>query len=243
MCRISVGLNEALAPFPSMIGAGSGPLLLDNGARMRAVMSSWEISGTYLGSCNCPLICPCPVDGVPTGPNNECNAVYVFHVANGHFDDTDLSDVDFAFCSWFPSNLSAGGWKMGVVICDGVPEAQAAAVETILHGDAGGLFADLSAFYGEWLGIERVTITFSDGGTPSAAVRERANFSFEPLRGQDGGVTTIRNAMFGFTPEYRIGRATGRSDLFGLGFVGVYGETSDFTFSSEAAEDTVKARA
>lgn len=37
--------------------------------------------------------------------------------------------------------------------------------------------------------------------------------TFEPLPGPDGGVTTVKNAMFGFAPEFRIGRAPAHSDL------------------------------
>ena len=204
---------------------------------------SWEMSGKYVGNCNCQLICPCPVDGLPTGPNGECRGVNVFHIASGKLDDTDLSGIDFVFCNWFPSNLSAGGWKVGVVIDDSASEAQANALETILHGEAGGPFGDLAALYGNWLGVERAKVTFSDGDTPSASVAEHVNFTFEPLSGPDGGVTTIRNAMFGFAPEFLIGKASGHSDLFGLDFDGIYGETADFTFASEMAENAPKLRA
>jgi hypothetical protein len=36
------------------------------------------------------LICPCPVDNPPTGPNGECRGAAVFHIASGRLDDTDL---------------------------------------------------------------------------------------------------------------------------------------------------------
>ena len=203
---------------------------------------SWEISGTYVGSCTCSLICPCPVDGLPTGPNGECRGVNFFHIASGKMDDTDLAGVDFAFCNWFPSNLTAGGWKVGAVVDDGASEAQVGALGSILRGEAGGPFGDLAALYGEWLGLERASVTFSGGETPSGSVAGRVNVAFEPLPGPDGGVTTVKNAMFGFAPEFRIGKGPGHSDLFGLEFDGVYGETSDFTFASDMAEGAPKGR-
>lgn len=203
---------------------------------------SWEISGTYVANCSCALICPCPVDGVPTGPDGECRGVNVFHIAKGNLDSTDLSGVDFVFCNWFPTNLTAGGWKVGVVVDDGASDAQASALETILHGEAGGPFGDLAALYGEWLGLERASVTFSGGDTPSGSVAGRVSFTFEPLPGPGGGATTVKNAMYGFAPEFRIGRAPGHSDLFGLDFDGVYGETSDFTYASEMAEGAPKGR-
>jgi hypothetical protein len=203
---------------------------------------SWEMTGKYLVNCNCQLICPCPVDGPPTGPNGECRNVTVFQIASGNLDDTDLSGVAFAFASWLPSNLSAGNWKVGIVVDDGASDAQASALETILHGDAGGPFADFAALFGEWLGVERGGVTFSDGDSPSASVAGRADFKFEPLPGPAGGFTTAKNAMFGFAEEFRIGKGSGHSDLFGLGFDSVYGESSDFTYASEMAENAARGR-
>jgi hypothetical protein len=201
------------------------------------------MSGTYVGNCNCQLICPCPIDGVPTGRDGQCRGVNVFHIASGRLDSTDLSGVDFAFCNWFPSNLTAGGWKVGVVVDVGASDAQAKALESILHGEAGGPFEDFAALYGEWLGVERGSVTFSDGDNPSASVAGKASLTFEPLPGIGGsGVTTVKNAMFGFAPEFRIGKGSGHSDLFGLEFDGVYAETADFTFASEMAEDAPRGR-
>lgn len=204
---------------------------------------SWEMSGTYVANCNCQLICPCPVDSTPTGPNGECRGSAVFHIASGRLDDTDLSGVDFAFCNFFPSNLTSGNWKVGVVLDEGVSDGQAQAVERILRGDEGGPFADFAALYGEWLGVERGSISFSDGETPSASVAGHINLGFEPLPGPGGGATTVKNAMFGFAPEFRIGKGSGGSDLFGIDYQAVYGETADFTFASEMAEGGPKGRA
>lgn len=203
---------------------------------------SWEMSGKYVVSCNCALICPCAVDGPPTGPNGECRGVAVFHIASGKLDDTDLSEADFAFFFLLPSNLSAGDWKVGVIVDEGASEGQAAALESILHGDAGGPFADFAALYGDWLGVERASVGFSDGDTPSGSVAGRVSFTVEPLPGPDGGFATVKNTMFGFAPEFFIGKAPGHSDLFGLDFEGVYGETATFEFASEMAEGAPKGR-
>lgn len=203
---------------------------------------SWEMSGTYVGNCTCQLVCPCPVDGVPTGPGNECRGLNVFHIAKGNLDGTDLSGVDFAFVNWFPNHLSAGGWKVGAVVDDSASDAQANALETILRGQAGGPFADFAGLYGEWLGVERASVTFTGGERPSGSVSDKARFTFEPLPGPGGGVTTVKNAMYGFAPEFQIGKGPGHTALFGLDFDGVYGETSDFTFASEMAEGAPKGR-
>lgn len=112
----------------------------------------------------------------------------------------------------------------------------------ILHGDEGGPFADFAALYGEWLGVERRNINFSDGNTPTASVDGHINLAIEPLPGPGGGVTTVKNAMFGFAPEFLIGKGQGGSDLFGLDYRSVYAESADYAFASEMAEGGSKGR-
>ena len=106
---------------------------------------AWQMSGTYVANCNCQLICPCPVDAPPTGPDGQCRGVAVFHVREGGLDDTDLSGTTFAFCNLFPANLTAGNWKVGIVVDEAASEAQTAALERILHGEEGGPFEDSPA--------------------------------------------------------------------------------------------------
>lgn len=204
---------------------------------------AWKISGTYVANCSCNLICPCPVDGPPTGPNGECRGNLVFDIAEGGQDDTDLSGVTVALVNFFPSNLSSGGWKLGLVVDEGASDEQAVAAERIFKGEDGGPFADFAALTDEWLGMERASVTFSGGDTPSASVAG-AEFKFEPLEGPEGSgaQATVKNAQFGFAPEFRIGRAPGHMTAFNLEFDAVYGESADYEFASEMEEGTPAGR-
>ena len=202
---------------------------------------AWRMSGTYVANCNCQLLCPCPVDAPPTGPDGQCRGLAVFHVREGNLDGTDLSGTNFAFANLFPSNLTSGNWKFGIIVDESASDDQAQALERILHGEEGGPFADFAPLFGEWLGMERARVEFSDGETPSARVGD-ASISFEPLAGPAGGHTTVKNAMFGFAPEFRVGRAPGSSGWFGLDFEGVYGETAYYEFASEMPEDAPSGR-
>lgn len=73
---------------------------------------AWRISGTYVATCNCHLLCPCPTDNPPTSDDGECKGVGVFHIADGNLDETDLSDLNVCLVNLFPSNLTAGNWKL-----------------------------------------------------------------------------------------------------------------------------------
>ncbi|MGP9019630.1 DUF1326 domain-containing protein [Streptomyces sp. BR1] len=206
---------------------------------------SWTISGTYVAGCSCAVLCSCPYDGRPrdNAGGTECLGTAVFHVENGNLDDLDLSGVDFAFYNHFPSNLSSGNWKVGLVVDSSAADEQADALESILSGREGGPFGQLSQFYGEYLGMERAKVSLTDEGKPGLTVEGRTELSYEPLIGPDGSATKIKNAMFGFAPEFEVGRTTGRSDAFGLSYEASYGETADYVFTSEETEGAVQGRA
>jgi hypothetical protein len=204
---------------------------------------AWRISGTYLANCSCNLICPCPVDGPPTSDDGQCRGHLVFHIADGNLDDTDLSGTTIGLVNYFPSNLTAGNWKLGVVVDEGASDEQANALERIFKGDDGGPFAEFAALTDEWLGMERAPVTFSDGDRPSASIGD-SSCTFEPLEGPEGSnaQATVRNGAFGFAPEWRIGRAPGKMSNLGIEFEGIYGETADYEFASEQAEGAPKGR-
>ena len=198
---------------------------------------AWRISGTYVANCSCNLICPCPVDGPPTSDDGQCRGQLVFHIAEGRLDDIDLSGVNVGMVNLWPSNLTAGGWKLGIVVDEKASDEQANALERILKGDEGGPFADFAGLTDEWLGMERAPVSFSDGDRPSGSIGA-SSFTFEPLDGPPGSGThtSVSDAMFGFAQEYRIGRAPGKMSNHGIEFDAIYGETADYEFASEQAE-------
>jgi hypothetical protein len=151
--------------------------------------------------------------------------------------------VNVGLVNYFPSNLTSGGWKLGIVVDEGASDEQAAALERIFKGEDGGPFADFAALTEEWLGTERGSVTFSDGDKPSGSIAGHG-FTFEPLPGPEGSgaQATVRNAMFGFAPEFRIGRAPSHQSVLGVEFDAVYGETADYEFSSELAEGAPRGR-
>jgi len=206
---------------------------------------TWNMSGTYVAACSCELICPCPVDGKPTGPKGECHGSAVFHIASGQSDGVDLSGLDVGLYNLFPSNLTAGNWKMGVVLDDGASDEQAKEIEKIFSGQAGGPFGEFVPLVGEFLGVERAPITFKGGKKPSATIGKWSKYEIDPITGPDGGTVTVKDAPFGFAPEYTIGRATGESKkAFGsISFEPIYGEYAEFAYADVMAADVPHGRA
>jgi len=204
---------------------------------------AWRMSGTYVASCSCNLICPCPTDGPPTSPDGQCRGVAVFQIADGNLDDTEISGVNVALVNLFPANLTAGNWKLGIVVDESASDEQAAAIETIVKGDVGGPFEDFAALTDEWLGMERGSVGFSNGDRPTGSIKG-TDFTFEPLAGPEGSdtQTTVKNAAFGFAPEFRVGRTSGHMDVHSIEFDAIYGETADYEFASEMEEGAAKGR-
>ena len=52
----------------------------------------------------------------------------------------------------------------------------------------------------------------------------------------------MKNAAFGFAPEFRVGRSSGHTDVFGIEFDAVYAESADYEFASEMAEGAATGR-
>jgi hypothetical protein len=200
---------------------------------------AYRIAGDYMAACNCRLICPCPVDGPPTGDGDECRGVLVFAIREGSLDGTDLAGVNLALWNHFPSNLTSGNWTVGIVVDEGASDEQAQAAERIISGQEGGPFAEFTPLIGEYKGMERGAVGLS-GNTLSVANHGEA--TFEPFKGPDGSDTTVSNAMFGFAPTFKIGRAAGRirSDQE---VDARYGESAKFEFTSEMGESDIHARA
>jgi hypothetical protein len=204
---------------------------------------AWKISGSYFAACSCQQVCPCPTDGPPTGPDGQCHGNLVFDVEQGNLDDVDLGGTKIGLVNLFPSNLTAGNWTVGVVVNEDASDEQLEAIDKIMRGQEGGPFEEFAALYGNYVGTERGEITYSGGDTPSMSIRGNS-FTFGPIAGPEGSdtQTTMKNAPFGFAPEFRIGTATGSSDVFDIKFEGSYGETADFEFASEMEEGAAKGR-
>ncbi len=172
------------------------------------------------------------MDGTPTGPNDECHGAAAFSIAQGSLDDVDLSGVAFGLVNYFPSNISSGNWKMAIVVDEKASDEQAQAVERIVSGQVGGPFAEFAPLISEYTGMTRGAIDHSEKGASIGGVGE---FTYDQITGPDGGPTTVRDAMFGFVPEFRLGRTSGGYETFGSKRQASYGENGDFEYSSEMA--------
>jgi hypothetical protein len=196
---------------------------------------AYTIAGEYVVSCTCANICGCAMDRQPVDPQGreQCHSALTFRVDRGSLDDVDLAGVTVAMLAYFTKNLTAGNWKVRLVVDTAASEEQAQAIERIFLGKDGGPFAEFAPLIGEYTGVQRAQVEISDGDKPSVRVGDLASFSYQGLMGPDGNPTTVRNAMLAFAPEIQIGTTTGDLNIFGTSAASNYGERAAFEFSSE----------
>jgi hypothetical protein len=191
---------------------------------------SYTLKGTYVSQCDCQQVCPCAVDGPPTGRDGQCHGLLVHNVREGNLDGTDLSGVNVVMAYFAPSNISSGNLRLGIVVDENASDEQADALEKIFSGKAGGMFEEFVPLVGEWIGVERQAVSFSDGDEPSAKIGD-TDINFEAFRDGEGNLTTVSNAMFGFAPTFTLGKSSGKSGVLDIEFDASYGEAAEFEYS------------
>jgi hypothetical protein len=196
---------------------------------------AWRLKGHYVSSCTCTNVCPCPTASAP--PDNpdgstNCWGVGIFHIEEGNLNDIDLSGIDAALWVHFPDVVSNGNWQVGLMVDPSASDEQANAVSEIYSGQQGGPFADMAPLVGEFFGVERGPVSYSDTGASFGGT----DFTYEPLRGQDGNPTTVSNAPFGFAPVFEIGTSSGTISIRDHTQAASYGEAADFEYSDQIHE-------
>jgi len=192
----------------------------------------YKISGEYMFNCACALICPCAMDGPPTTKDGKCNGAGVFHITDGNLNGTDLSGIDVGMVFHLPGNSSAGNWKIGLVFDTGAPDEKVSALEDIFQGRAGGVFAEFIPLIAEFIPSSRAAVAYKSGKETSVTIGKKT-LGYSPILGADGNSTVVRNAMFGFAPEFELGKGAGSGfDMSGIAFDSIYGERAKFEYSS-----------
>ena len=104
-------------------------------------MESWNISGSYLESCNCEAICPCRrVDGVAGGRSTYgvCFGVLCWSIERGEADGLDLGNLATALVYWYDDDEPGSPWQFVVHVDERAESAQHEALAAIFTGQAGG---------------------------------------------------------------------------------------------------------
>jgi len=120
---------------------------------MRCGMAEkWKMEGTLFDSCNCTTLCPCVYGQVPT--HGDCHVTAVWHVARGTYGTkTKLDGLNFAGVFYASQNPLMGVDRAAMLVDAKAKPEQRKALETILGGQAGGLFGMFAKGMKQFLGL------------------------------------------------------------------------------------------
>lgn len=169
----------------------------------------WRLKGDSIHTCICNTPCPCIFGQDPT--RGYCGAITWQDITEGNYGTTDLSGRRIAMLFSWEGNVFSGDLTVGFLVDEDGTDEQVAAFETILSGNAGGLFEDLKGLYGTVKGIKRAPIRFGGGEKPSAAVGS-TNIEVEYLIGADEqNPPVVTNSPFDFGGAgLKVGRTSGK---------------------------------
>lgn len=101
----------------------------------------WELSGTYLESCNCAAICPCRTIGGRKGGRStygECLGALSWRIQAGRAGEVDLSGRDVVLASRYHDDEPGSPWSIVLYLDERADESQLQALTDIYTGKLGG---------------------------------------------------------------------------------------------------------
>jgi hypothetical protein len=151
---------------------------------------SWSMTGEYVETCSCELMCPCNLSLDHGATYDFCRVTLVFDIREGEIDGTDVGGLKVAAIADTPKVMTEGNWKLGVFVDDQASDEQADKLVQVFGGQLGGPMAALAPLVGEMLGVERAPIEVRhDGLLHSVRVGDAIDFEIEdivPFGVQDG---------------------------------------------------------
>jgi hypothetical protein len=184
-------------------------------------MSSWNIEGEYMETCNCDFLCPCITTNLAATPTEgECKVAIAMQIDKGQKDRVSLDGLSFIVLLHSPGPMADGNFKVGLIVDERASDAQTAAIADIATGAAGGPMEALAPLVGEVAGVEKRAIRFEGDGTKYAVkAGELVDHALEAaITALDaGGPIMPENVAHPVNPRLALARATrSKFNAFGI---------------------------
>ncbi len=128
-------------------------------------MSTWQITGQYMETCNCAFLCPCITSNLTARPTEgDCKAAVTMRIDTGAKDGVKLDGLSFIVMMFSPGAMAEGNITVGLIVDDAASDQQVEAIRAIATGAAGGPMAALAPLVGRVAGVERRPIQFEVDG-------------------------------------------------------------------------------
>jgi hypothetical protein len=143
---------------------------------------SWSLTGSYVETCSCELMCPCNLSFDHGATYDFCRVSLIFNLREGEVDGTDIGGLKVAVVADTPKVMTEGNWRLGVFVDENASDEQMEKLVQVFSGQLGGPMAALSPMVGEILGVERAPIEVVDDGVRhSVRVGDAVDFEIEDI--------------------------------------------------------------
>src|SRR6201994_2676915 len=139
---------------------------------------AWDLTGSYVETCSCELMCPCNMSFDHGATYDYCRVTLVFNIREGEIEGTDVGGLVFAAIADTPKVMTEGNWKLGMFVDERASDEQVDKLVQVFGGQLGGPMAALAGLVGEVVGVERAPIEFRHDGLQHA-VRAGDAIDFE----------------------------------------------------------------
>ncbi len=175
-----------------------------------SMSQKWSISGDYVEACNCDATCQCIVLESPD--DNICTVSFAWHIEDGHYGDVDLSGLHAAMLIRSEEGVLFDpdtAWQMVVIIDETADDDQQAALEDILSGRAGGIFAVAADTHVESAEVAAAPFSFTrDGADFSVEVGDMISMEVAGKYGFNEELGRIAPHPFTKSLEMSTGKST-----------------------------------
>jgi hypothetical protein len=143
---------------------------------------SWSLTGSYVETCSCELMCPCNLSFDHGATYDFCRVSLIFNIREDEVDGTDIGGLKVAVVADTPKVMAEGNWRLGVFVDENASDEQMEKLVQVFSGQLGGPMAALSPMVGEILGVERAPIEVVDDGLRhSVRVGDAVDFEIEDI--------------------------------------------------------------
>ena len=182
---------------------------------------AWNLTGSYVETCSCELMCPCNLSFDHGATYDFCRVTLVFNIREGQIDGTDIAGLKVAAIADTPKVMTEGNWKLGVFIDSKATDEQFGKLVQLFSGQLGGPMAALTPLVGELLGAERASIEVVDDGLRhSVRIGDAIDFEIEdvvPFGVESGEPAKITGIFHPVGSELTVSRATrSKINAFGI---------------------------
>ena len=198
---------------------------------------SWNLTGSYVETCSCELMCPCNLSLDHGATYDFCRVTLVFNIREGEVDGTDIGGLKVAVIADTPKVMTEGNWRLGMFVDEGATDEQLEKLTAVFGGQKGGPMAGLAPLVGEMLGVERAPIeVVEEGLRHSVRIGDAIDFEVEdivPFGIETGEPARLVGVFHPAGSELTAAEAT-RSQInaFGIEYDGKTGLSAPFAWAA-----------